>query len=113
MEGALLSGLLLWATGAPSHLGPSVDGNCPCMEWENWSVYTLILVPDWLKDDYVGLKSPVLPDCSVHRLYQLLWFQHWWDPKSSASLKQQRQILEMEAHLIRSLCSQKYPLQLR
>lgn len=45
-------------------------------------------------------KSPVLPNCSVHRLSKLLWSQHWWGPKPSASLKQQRQNHEMETVIV-------------
>lgn len=52
-------------------------------------------VPSWLEVTFAGLKSPVLPDRSVYRLNMLLWPLRWWSPKSSASLKQQKQVLEM------------------
>ena len=64
-------------------------------------------IPNWLKVASAGLKSPVLPDCSVHRLNKLVWPYQCWGLKQVSSSRDRRD--DGDYHR----CNPKQPLKLR
>ena len=64
--------------------------SCPSKGWESQGIYPPMPVPDELRAASVGLKSPVLPDFSVHSLNKLLWAQTLVGPQALSKVSGRR-----------------------